>query len=398
MKNSLFLILFLSALNFPSTFAQTARLSATGKGYDNAQFTVFKYSDPITLQLKPVLKFKADAGGNIATDIPITEAQYVMIKTGIYSFRLFIQPGKTYELTLPEYKAKTNNDLNNPFFQETEFLIKQREEKVDSAKCLNEEFDATNPDCTQLVYQVYNNYLKQLAAGELKAEIATAINKGSFADLRNVVIKDNKLAEGELLDYVLLLNLYNEFFSARFNRENIIKTIGDAKTSSSNKKIESISESVLEKVTRFLPGNVLPLRPLVNSEGDSVLMSDYKGKYILLNLARSDSYSTLQEFRIVKMWQNSYDDDLKIITILTDDDFGAGVAKLRKAGYNWEIVDGSDDDELLSFFDVRIFPAFYLFDREGRILMATSLLPSEQLEKLLYEKIQNDRIRSGLLK
>jgi peroxiredoxin len=473
MRNSVFIIQILLFFISTVTWAQKVHINASLPGYENAEFRVYTLSDPVTLQLIPVLNIKADSKGSVSFDVPCNQNEQLIIKTGIYKLDLFVERNKTYDIDLPSFRKMTNNEELNPFFQESELIpdvfndslclnnflsdfeeqfnsvydsvsarvffnrktseipllidklnkypltdtidfytayvrcrksildlmtFKPVDDKIKATQYLNDLVDLDNPDYTELIGQVFDGYLKTLAGGNLGKEISFAINNGSFPQLKDVLRKDNKIVNDQLLEYILLLNLYKEFYSGNYKKEYLIKLIDNVTVTSSYINIKAIADIVLEKISRFIPGNILPAFTLTNQDGDSVSLNDFKGKYILLSFARSDSYPGILEFSIIKMWQNKYEKDIKLLTILTDNDFINAVSKLRKNGFNWELLDGSNNEQLALIYEIRSFPTFFFLNREGKILMAPSLLPSEELEMVISDKVQRDRIGSGLVK
>jgi len=101
------------------------------------------------------------------------------------------------------------------------------------------------------------------------------------------------------------------------------------------------------------------------------------------------------EMGIIKMWQNKYTNDIQIVTILADDDFPTGLAKLRNNGFSWIFLDGSKKDDLEFVYDIKMYPSFILLDRAGRIIADPSSYPSEELESSLNKILLSDPIRSG---
>jgi hypothetical protein len=473
MRNNLFLILLFCFFLLPDTGAQKIHINAFGEGYENAEIRFYAFSDPVTLQPVQILKIKADDKSHISVDIDCNGTKQLIIKTGIYSFILFVEGSKSYNLSMPRFEKKTDEEETDPFFQESKLIpevindtgclnnlisdfeaqfnsvydsvsarifynrktneipllienlnkfpvtdsirfysdyvrykksmlelmtFKPMDDKIRATHYLNDNIDFSNPAYTELIQQLFNGYLKTLSGGNLRTGISMAIYNASFLQLKNAVMKDSKISNDQLLEYVILLNLYEEFYSNGFEKGVLIKLIDDMTATSSYPYIRTISAIVSEKVGRFLPGSEFPSFKLINTGGDTVSSDDFKGKYILLSFARSNSYTSLMEFSIIKMWQNKYEKDLKLLTILTDNDFEKGVTKLRKAGYIWELLNGSDIEPLLLFYEIKILPTFILLDREGRVIMAPCLLPSEELELMIFNKIQGERNGSGLVK
>ena len=473
MRNKLYILPILSFILSTTAWTQKVHINAYGKGYENAEFRIYTLSDPITLQLTPLIKINADDKGKISVSFDCYKPEQLVIKTGVYNLTLFIEQDKTYEISLPPFDKKTNDEELNPFFQESKLIaevindstclnnligvfenkfnlvfdtisarifynrstneipllisnlensvatdtsafysdyVKYKksildlmtfnpfEDKVKATIYVNDKVDLDNPAYTELIGQVFNDYLKSLLGGSLREEIVEAITNGSFQQLKNIVLKDNKISNEQLLEYVLLLNLYKEFYSGSLDKNILFQLINNEIYTSKYPSMQNIAGILLEKGKRLMPGSIAPPFALKNETGDTVSINDFKGKYLLLSFARSDCYSCLSEFNTIKMWQDKHDKDLKQITILTDRDYNKGFTKLKKTGYNWEFLNGSDNEQLLLSYEIKVFPSFFLLDRDGKIIMAPSILPSEQLEMMISERIQRDNYRSGLVK
>lgn len=272
------------------------------------------------------------------------------------------------------------------------------EEKIAASSFLNDYVDLTNPAYTDLVSQLFGDYFKTIVKEEIKNGISSAIQNGSILQLKEVLIRDGKIKNNKLLEFVIILNIYNGYYGGRYSEGQVIKLLDDVNSVSEFTDIRYISSFVIEKVKRLLPGSIPPSLNLVNQAGIPVSLQDFNGKYILLNFARSDSYPSLSEFSILRMWKNKYDKDLQIVTVLTDDDYLKAVTKLRKDGCNWEILNGSANERLTLLYEIRSFPTFILLSREGKIIAAPVMLPSERLESVISDLILKDNIRSGLVK
>ena len=471
---SKYLVILFSLLFLPKTTdAQQIHIRASGKGYAYSEFRFYSISDPVSRQLIPLFTARADSSGMIIADIPFIGKGRLILKTGIYNLSLFAEAGKTYELSLPQYSGKNSEDELNPFYRETDRVLKvindstclnnligdfedhynavydtiskylfyntrlsdipeikdelkkypvtdtvrfysdyvkcrksvidmmtfvRVEEKIATTQFLNDNVDLTNPAYTELAGYLFGDYFKTIADEAIKKEISVAIQNGSLLQLKETLIREDEIRNNKLLEYIIILNIYNGYYAGRYSDVQIIKLLGDVKSVSEFPDIRNISALIIEKVKRLLPGNIPPALNLINESGKTVNFQDFKGKYVLLNFARSDSYPSLSEFSIIRMWKNRYENDLHIVTVLTDDDYLKAVSKLKKDGCNWEILDGSANERLTLLYEIRSFPTFILLNREGEIIAAPSMMPSERLESEISDLILKDNIRSGLVK
>jgi hypothetical protein len=268
-------------------------------------------------------------------------------------------------------------------------------EKIKALEFINSNFKCANQAFTDLAEQMFTGYFNNFLSGPHKDSFSRAIATASFSELKTVILRDDKISNKELADFVILLNLNSAYYEHTQPADNIRKILSLIRSQGESDFTKNIAAVILDKINSSLAGNILPDFSLANSEGKMMSLKDFKGKYILLGFTRSDNPPSLMEMGIIKMWQNKYTNDIQIVTILADDDFPTGLAKLRNNGFSWIFLDGSKKDDLEFVYDIKMYPSFILLDRAGRIIADPSSYPSEELESSLNKILLSDPIRSG---
>ena len=113
------LAIFILAIN--SEINGQVIIKGNAPTYGGSEIVFKALADPITFSEVEIAKCKVSANGDFSVTIKITETTCVFSHLGIYKGFLFIEPGKSYEVTLPEKIDKSEADKLNPFFEETEF-------------------------------------------------------------------------------------------------------------------------------------------------------------------------------------------------------------------------------------------------------------------------------------
>lgn len=130
----------------PFLNAQKITISGNATDYAETTLSLYGYKDLITMQEEELVSFRIDEGGDFSASFILDQIEFVYFNLGAYKAYFFAEPGKTYELVLPERKEKTKAQLLNPFFEE-EFL----------------HLGILNVDSSQLNYQiaVFDNLFNQ---------------------------------------------------------------------------------------------------------------------------------------------------------------------------------------------------------------------------------------------
>ena len=111
-----FLLLILLVLPY-GLFAEKVIINGNAPDYKGVSITFLTFSDQITYTEKELCKTKVDDNGNFTCSFETNETIYIFTHLGAYEAFLFVEPGKTYDLILPEIKEKTLADKLNPYFK-----------------------------------------------------------------------------------------------------------------------------------------------------------------------------------------------------------------------------------------------------------------------------------------
>lgn len=254
---------------------------------------------------------------------------------------------------------------------------------------VEELFDPASRSCTGFIENHYSHFMRELASGREGDIVRRTLEAGNTArPLVDFASSSTGINYRPLAEYIIIMNLYLEFYSNYFNSKDIFPLIIWFSTSAESGSCRDLSQIISERLGRFLPGAPVPDFSLTNPAGDISTPASWKGKFLLLSFARSDSYTTLSEYNLLVRWKEQYGEYLEIITILCDDDFTSGSAKMSANGYKWLMLDGSGNEKLTSLYEVRFFPTFFLADPAGKFIRAPAPFPSENLMQVFQEKLQ----------
>jgi hypothetical protein len=233
----------------------------------------------------------------------------------------------------------------------------------------------------ELFNQVYNKYFQFFSRTASGSRIFEDINKKrSLASLENTLQTDTVLGGGQLLEIVMLKGLHDSFYGSDFARSSLLVVLDSLAAKTVYPEHNLIAGHIREKVTRLLTGFKPPAFELMNSKGELVSLSGYRGYYVYLNFCTAASYSCLSEFDLLSRMIVKHSPYLKLVTIFIDDSYDSMLDFLGKYEYDWDFLFYGNQPSILKEYDIRMFPGYYLIDRDGTLLMSPAPSPAENFE------------------
>ena len=95
--------------------------------YAGYEFVFETYDDYISHESTVLGKCTVQADGNFKASFKLKQSKTAFVKAGIYQGFIILEPGKSYNILLPEKTEKTENERLNPFFKEIRVYIQLRE-------------------------------------------------------------------------------------------------------------------------------------------------------------------------------------------------------------------------------------------------------------------------------
>jgi peroxiredoxin len=114
------LILALLAVNVS---AQPVVVTGQAKSYAGTKLEFVRIADWITGGEELAGSCVVSDSGNFRLDLPITNTQQILLHLGVYLGYFYAEPGRTYELVLPEKEDKKPEDQLNPYFKPDEIHL-----------------------------------------------------------------------------------------------------------------------------------------------------------------------------------------------------------------------------------------------------------------------------------
>lgn len=145
-----------------------------------------------------------------------------------------------------------------------------------------------------------------------------------------------------------------------------------------------ISHNIVADTTRLKVGDKSPDIAFQDTSGHDVKLSDFKGKYILIDVWASWCYPCrIQHPHLVTLQEKMKNKSITFVNISIDTHVWRWKGLRKEGGEQWMVKDRTFEQA----FGINTIPRFILLDKSGRVLNLNMPMPShpeleEELNKL----------------
>jgi hypothetical protein len=249
-----------------------------------------------------------------------------------------------------------------------------------------------NPAYMKLFNQVFKDYFYYHGRTDKGKKIYQDINFNKDYNELLLTLKKNELfSDNALMELVILKCLHDEFYSDRFSRSGILTILDSLITSTDIELHHLIGNTIRNKITKLLSGYPPPYFNLYDLDSSLVSLDHFKGKYLYLNFCSCSSYSCLKEFEALQVIYSRHKESLEIVTIAVDAYDESMRSYLKGKNYNWKFLYFSHQPDILSDYDIRAFPTYFLVGPNGRLILSPAPSPGEDFESRFFEVVRSGR-------
>ena len=248
----------------------------------------------------------------------------------------------------------------------------------------------------------YINFFKTFFKTEMKdltlqvsgLDISKAINEqASFLSLTKALSKYPFLETKEFKELFAIYGLLTISNDKYFNKDNIIKMLKEANSTSAYLQQKIIAAELINDLTKksLSKGSKAPTFELMNAKGEEIALSHFKGKPIYINFWSTWNIPSQKEMKVMEQLYKKYGTGIEFVSICTDNDFEKMTTFLAKnPTYKWSFLHLGNNHKLLEAYEVKTTPAYYLLDNDLTILKAPAGRPGGTAERATEDNIEKD--------
>jgi peroxiredoxin len=238
---------------------------------------------------------------------------------------------------------------------------------------LNKPILIRNTAYTLLFSQLFDGFLPATGKiDEIAYQIIVTKRLSRVKQILNEFIPDANLQE-----LVLLKGLHDGFFAQQYPANGVLAILDSIASTTTNKIHSQLIENAKYNITKLLEGYPPPNFTLPNDKDIKVNLKQFKGKFVYLNFFTMRSYTCLQHIELLKNIHKTFGDDLKMISVIIDDNFEDVVNQLKAKECDWIFLHHDGSHDLINKYQVVVYPTYYLITPDGHLFKIPTIGPDE---------------------
>jgi peroxiredoxin len=240
------------------------------------------------------------------------------------------------------------------------------------------------PSYNQLFKLCFSNYYDYLQQKDKFSKIFDEFTMNSYSSVKEYLTQDELMKNDIIFQYILLHEIYNAYYSGNYNKKRMISFADSVYAASRIPEIKTTAIYLLKKFTHLQPGYEAVDFTLADLSSDTINLSSFEGKYLLLGFCQLENINCLKEFEYLKYLHSKHQQYLKIITIIADSSHENVIEYVERNNIDWPVVGLGKDEQIFADYEVKSFPLFFLIGRDGKLILSPAPNPSQGFEQQLF--------------
>jgi len=193
----------------------------------------------------------------------------------------------------------------------------------------------------------------------------------------------------QLAELITIYNLQKLCYAERRTSQLAKDHLNYIKSQTKYAAHKTVISDFFAKFNRLAPGAAATDFTLKDSSGNTVSLSDYKDRLVLLQFVDGSSPVSERQFSELRSLHHQWQDSVQILTIATHDKIELFKKQFAEKRQDWPLLDLCDQILLLEAYNVRTFPEYILITKGTKIGEAPAPSPERYLEdrvRKLYGK------------
>lgn len=235
----------------------------------------------------------------------------------------------------------------------------------------------------------FDGYFGSLSLKKEFSGLYSLIGEGKYSQLDSLLKTDPALKNQQVREWVIIKEIYSGYYGNNLPLSTYL-SLSDGLAANSKDSISiSISRLLRNDVQSLLPGHSPPPSILSNLKGDTMSINLSGGKYEYLGFCSLHNLECQQEFEYLKYFYHKHGKYLNIVIVIPETEKDLIPGFTEENSIPWDFWFSTNGKKTLKDYKIRSYPVFYLFDREGKILMSPATLPSAGFEQQLFKILKS---------
>ena len=138
---------------------------------------------------------------------------------------------------------------------------------------------------------------------------------------------------------------------------------------------------MLDRFDKFAPGASAVDFELRDMAGNTVQLSQYKDKVVVLQFVEGTSRTVEHQFEVLADLHRQWQDRVQLITITTKDQLASHRKRFEEHRYDWPLLNLGNDILLLEQYEIKTFPEYFIINKGTKIGLAPAPSPDQTLDE-----------------
>ena len=238
---------------------------------------------------------------------------------------------------------------------------------------------------SSLFNQVFLNYFSVLANSANHTEIKNLVQTSALQKLDEYFQKQLHFNR-ELSHWVLLKSMKDAFYSKQFSKASILKMLDLVIKSEWSEYEQKTAQLIRSKLVYLSVGTNPPALVLKDLNGQDVVFSDFRDKYIYLHFTDPKNTICQQHLDALKTIASHHKENLVIINVIPN-------GSTFTNSSNWAGIFTTTVNNLEETFLVKTFPNSFLIGKDGKLLLSPAPNPIDGLDRQLGQLFKSDYLK-----
>lgn len=237
----------------------------------------------------------------------------------------------------------------------------------------------------QLFSNYFYNYSKTRNGERIFTDVAYA---KSIKRIKETLDNNLALANDTLKELVILKACYDECYSNSYPYSSLLQTLDSLMILTKIPVHKAIAENIIRKTKKLRNGYEAPDFVVYDNDGKSYSLIDFRGKYMYINFCTNWSYVCKEELSLLKNIQKNHSENLNVMSITPKEEYKEMASYFNSKNFEWPLYYFEEND-LLSIYNVKVFPTYYLIDPYGKLAMSPAVSPNENFEWRFFKILRS---------
>ena len=194
-----------------------------------------------------------------------------------------------------------------------------------------------------------------------------------------------------MIQQITLLNFARKAYNTSWieNNSEIIQILDSLAANGLHEQIRQTSANQAQRYSSLQVNSKIPDLSFTNLSGDKISLSNFHGKYVLLDFWFIGCRPCQRAVPFKKKLFTDFNECLEILSINDKNNVDDIVKYKTEEALPWTFLKANSNDESLNVLNIHGYPTYYLLDPNGKILLIPTSSGSIEREfNLIEEKLK----------